>query len=157
MMNKPKYSIIIPVYNRPDEVAELLESLLQITRTDFEIIIVEDGSSQRCESLVAKYTPFLPIRYFYKQNEGPGPARNFGYQHAHGSYFVAFDSDCLVPPQYFDIVDQALKMLALDAWGGPDKGHKSFTVLQRAMAYTMSSIFTTGGIRGGKRRVGAFQ
>lgn len=156
-MTKPKYSIVIPVYNRPAEVGDLLESLLTQTRKDFEIILVEDGSSITSEEIVNAYSQRLPIRYYYKSNSGPGPTRNFGFARAAGEYFVVFDSDCILPPTYFESVDRALVTGGLDAWGGPDKGHDKFTLSQRAMAYTMSSFFTTGGIRGGKRRVGWFQ
>lgn len=156
-MNHPKYSVIIPVYNRPGEVRDLLESLLTQTRKDFEIILVEDGSTVTCEEVAHEYEKQLPIRYYYKANSGPGPSRNFGFAHARGKYFVVFDSDCILPPQYFEEVDQALTISALDAWGGPDRAHVGFNLSQRAMAYTMSSILTTGGIRGGKRRIGWFQ
>jgi glycosyltransferase involved in cell wall biosynthesis len=156
-VNKPKYSVIIPVYNRPAEVCDLLESLLTQTRRNFEIILVEDGSSITCEEVVNAYAEKLPIRYYYKSNTGPGPARNFGFAHAEGEYFVVFDSDCILPATYFESVEQALKTEVLDAWGGPDKAHEEFTTAQRAMAYTMSSFLTTGGIRGGRRRLGWFQ
>ncbi|MEX1239119.1 MAG: glycosyltransferase [Cyclobacteriaceae bacterium] len=156
-MSNPKYSVIIPVYNRPTEVRELLESLLTQTRKEFEIIIVEDGSTVTCEEVIKEFEKKLAIRYYYKSNGGPGPARNFGFAHARGDYLVVFDSDCIVPPAYFEHVDQALKTDTWDAWGGPDRAHESFTIPQRAMAYTMSSIFTTGGIRGGKKMLGWFQ
>jgi glycosyltransferase involved in cell wall biosynthesis len=153
----PKYSVIIPVYNRPDEVAELLESLTHQTFKDFEVLIIEDGSVTRCEEIALSYTSKLHIRYFYKTNEGPGPSRNFGYQNAKGEYFVVFDSDCIIPPGYFDAVEKGLKEHSFDAWGGPDRGHHHFTLKQQAMAYTMASILTTGGIRGNKKLVGWFQ
>lgn len=153
----PRFSIIIPVFNRPQEVQELLESLTLQTRKDFEVIIVEDGSSIRCETVVDQYRDRLPIHYIYKANSGPGPSRNVGYQQARGDYFVVFDSDCILPPAYFEAVERGLQESGFDAWGGPDKGHETFTTVQRAMAYTMSSVLTTGGIRGGKKRVGWFQ
>ena len=156
-MTHPKYSVVIPVYNRPDEVRDLLESLLAQTRKDFEVILVEDGSDVTCETVVQEYEKHLSIRYYFKANSGPGPARNFGFAHALGSYFIVFDSDCILPPGYFEAVDQALMLTPLDAWGGPDRAHEKFSPSQRAMAYTMSSILTTGGIRGGKKRVGWFQ
>jgi glycosyltransferase involved in cell wall biosynthesis len=156
-VNSPKYSVIIPVFNRPDEIRDLMESLLAQTRKDFEIIVVEDGSTVTCEEAVREYEKQLPIRYYFKSNSGPGPARNFGYAHARGKYLVVFDSDCMLPPGYFEAVDQTMKLSPLDAWGGPDRGHEGFTVAQRAMAYTMSSVLTTGGIRGGRKRVGWFQ
>jgi glycosyltransferase involved in cell wall biosynthesis len=153
----PKYSIIVPVYNRPQEADELLQSLTQQTFKDFEVLVIEDGSTNRCDKIVDKYRDALNIHYFFKPNSGPGPSRNFGYQHARGDYFVVFDSDCIIPAEYFSIVDQELTQNKIDAWGGPDRAHSNFTLLQRAMGYTMSSVLTTGGIRGGKKRVGWFQ
>lgn len=157
MVKSPKYSVIIPVYNRPDEISELLESLTRVRRHDYEVLIIEDGSTIRCDHVVEQYSDSVPLRYFFKPNEGPGPARNFGYHHAAGNYLVCFDSDCVIPPRYFDIVDEALSKESFDAWGGPDRPHEDFTLLQRAMGYTMSSVLTTGGIRGQKKRLGWFQ
>ncbi|HEY8935654.1 MAG TPA: glycosyltransferase [Cyclobacteriaceae bacterium] len=153
----PKFSIIIPVYNRPQEVDELLSSLVAQTVKSFEVIIVEDGSSIRCNDVVDRYRDILTIQYFYKPNSGPGPSRNFGYQHAQGEYFVVFDSDCIIPPTYLEAVEKSLQQNHWDAWGGPDKAHENFTPIQRAMGYTMASVLTTGGIRGGKKHVGWFQ
>jgi glycosyltransferase involved in cell wall biosynthesis len=158
MMDTIKYSVIVPVYNRPDEVSELLESLAVFSRNDFEVIIVEDGSKFRCDHIVERYrTGSRRISYHFKKNEGPGPARNLACSLAVGEYVVCFDSDCVIPPHYFDAVDEALEQRGLDAWGGPDRPHENFTWMQRAMGYTMSSFLTTGGIRGGKKRMGWFQ
>lgn len=156
-MDNPKYSIIVPVFNRPEEVKDLLESLIAQTRKDFEVIIVEDGSTLTCEEVCRDYSAQLPLRYYFKSNSGPGPARNFGFAHGRGEYFVVFDSDCILPPRYFESVDQDLQLSHHDAWGGPDTGHAGFSLAQRAMAYTMSSVLTTGGIRGGRKRLGWFQ
>lgn len=156
-MNGPRYSIIIPVYNRPDEVNELLSSLTTQTNKDFEVVIVEDGSTIRCDQVVDRFRDLLRIQYFFKPNTGPGPSRNFGFGHARGEYLVVFDSDCIIPPAYFEVVDKAIREEHWDAWGGPDKAHEDFTVMQRAMGYTMASVLTTGGIRGGKKRIGWFQ
>jgi glycosyltransferase involved in cell wall biosynthesis len=152
-----KYSVIIPVYNRPQEVEELLESLTYQTFKDFDVIIIEDGSIACCDHIVELYSSRLNIQYFFKPNSGPGPSRNFGYRHAQGEYFVVFDSDCIIPPNYFDAVEVSMKANKWDAWGGPDQAHENFTTVQRAMGYTMSSVLTTGGIRGGKKHVGWFQ
>ena len=151
-MSQPTYSVIIPVYNRPQEVAELLESLTQQTFQNFEVVLVEDGSSITSEKVFEQFTNRLSIRYFFKPNTGPGPSRNFGFEKARGQYFVVFDSDCILPPHYFEAVEAFLKNEKTDAWGGPDRGMKNFTALQQAMAFTMSSILTTGGIRGGKQK-----
>ena len=156
-MPAPEFSIIIPVYNRPQEVKEILASLVAQSFKDFEVIIVEDGSSIRCEDVVDSFRDQLIINYFFKPNTGPGPSRNFGFEKAKGKYFVVFDSDCILPPQYFEDVIQALNENQWDAWGGPDKARNDFTLKQRAMGYTMSSVLTTGGIRGGKKHVGWFQ
>jgi glycosyltransferase involved in cell wall biosynthesis len=156
-MPAPKYSVIIPVYNRPQEVSELLESLTLQEVKDFEVLIIEDGSSTRCDQVIDLYRDDLSIQYYYKANAGPGPARNFGYSHAKGEYFVVFDSDCIIPPHYFTAVEKALREHHWDAWGGPDRAHENFTTIQRAMGYTMSSFLTTGGIRGGKKHLGWFQ
>lgn len=156
-MDSPLYSIVIPVFNRPQELDELLSSLLGQTFKNFEVIIVEDGSTTRCDHIVDKYRETLRIQYFYKPNSGPGPSRNFGFSHSNGRYFVVFDSDCLIPPDYFKTVNESILEHQWDAWGGPDKAHDNFTTVQRAMGYTMSSVLTTGGIRGGAKRLGWFQ
>lgn len=146
----PKYSVIIPVYNRPQEVAELLESLSNQTYKNFEVILVEDGSTVTSERVYEQYASAVSIRYFFKPNTGPGPSRNFGFEKAAGDYFVVLDSDCILPPHYFEATEKFLKETPLDVWGGPDRGRKDFTNGQRAMAFTMSSVLTTGGIRGAK-------
>jgi len=156
-MREPKFSVIIPVYNRPQEVKEILRSLATQTVKDFEVIIVEDGSTIRCEDVVDIFRDQLRIDYFFKPNTGPGPSRNAGFARANGNYFVVFDSDCILPSNYFAIVIKALEEYNWDAWGGPDKPHEDFTLRQRAMGYTMSSLLTTGGIRGGKKHLGWFQ
>ena len=156
-MHEPEFSVVIPVYNRPQEVAEILTSLTTQSFKDFEVIIVEDGSSKRCDLVVDSFRDRLRIEYYFKPNSGPGPSRNFGFTHARGRYFVIFDSDCTLPDQYFHVVKESLITNQWDAWGGPDRANSNFTLKQRAMAYTMSSIFTTGGIRGGKKHLGWFQ
>lgn len=151
-MHLPKYSIIVPVYNRPQELDDLLQSLSKQTFRDFEVLVIEDGSDISSESVFEKYSSQFSITYFFKPNSGPGPSRNFGFEKAAGDYFVVFDSDCQVPPHYFESVEKFLQATPLDAWGGPDRGHEKFTALQQAMAFTMSSTLTTGGIRGGKSK-----
>jgi len=152
-----RYSIIVPVYNRPQELEELLASLAKQTFKDFEVVIVEDGSAIRSDQVVDKYRDQFSLSYYYKPNTGPGPSRNFGYAHARGEYFIVFDSDCIIPPQYLQVVDQSIKENQWDAFGGPDQAHEDFTPVQRAMGFTMSAFLTTGGIRGGKKRLGWFQ
>lgn len=147
-----KYSIIIPVYNRPDEADELLQSLTQQTVKDFEVIIVEDGSSIPCKHIADKYADVLDVKYFLKENGGPGPARNFGVSHAQGDYVLILDSDCVIPQGYLAAVEAELKANPCDAFGGPDAAHDSFTPVQKAISYSMTSFFTTGGIRGGKKK-----
>jgi glycosyltransferase involved in cell wall biosynthesis len=156
-MQHPKYSVIVPVFNRPEEVNELLQSLTLQQYRNFEVIIVEDGSTNPCRDVVDRFRDKLQIEYVFKQNSGPGPSRNVGYSMAKGDYFVVFDSDCIIPAEYFKVVDEELTRKAFDAWGGPDRAHEHFTPLQRAMAFTMTSVLTTGGIRGKKNGVGKFQ
>ncbi|MBN2487033.1 MAG: glycosyltransferase [Bacteroidales bacterium] len=150
-------SLIIPIYNRPQEAEEILESLSKQTDMDFEVVIVEDGSTQRCEEVVNKYSGKIALKYFYKENTGPGDSRNFGCRMASGNYFVILDSDCIVPPHYINTVKKNLSANYADAWGGPDKAHQSFTNLQKGINFSMTSLFTTGGIRGGSEKIGKFQ
>ena len=151
-----KYSVIIPVYNRPGEIDELLESLTRQTFTNIEVLVIEDGSAITCEKVVEKYRDRLDIQYFFKENSGQGFTRNYGYERAKGDYFVVFDSDCLIPADYFETVENHLNTNWLDAYGGPDKAHESFTVTQKAINYAMTSLFTTGGTRGNKLHVGEY-
>lgn len=144
------YSVIIPVYNRPDEVDELLASLAAQTCRDFEVVIVEDGSTVQCREVVGRYTDRLPIIYIAKENEGRSIARNVGIEASHGDYLVFFDSDCVIPPRYFEILTNELAANPVDCYGGPDAAHDSFSDVQKAINYAMTSFWTTGGIRGGK-------
>lgn len=150
------FSIIVPVYNRPQEIDELLESLSQQTCKDFDVVIVEDGSQITCESEVEKYSKQLTIEYFAKPNSGPGQSRNYGYERASGNYCIFLDSDCVLPPRYFEIVKNELTNNYVDAFGGPDEAHESFTSLQKAINYSMTAFLTTGGIRGGGEKVDKF-
>lgn len=147
-----KYSIIIPVYNRPGEADELLDSLTRQSVTDFEVVVVEDGSTKPCKEVVDKYAEKLRIQYLTKQNGGPGPARNYGVEHSKGEYVIILDSDCVLPDGYLTAVDKELTSHPCDAFGGPDAAHESFTNIQKAISYSMTSFFTTGGIRGGKKK-----
>ncbi|OSY87775.1 glycosyl transferase family 2 [Tenacibaculum holothuriorum] len=152
------FSIIVPVYNRPQEIDELLESLIKQTyQKTFEIIIVEDGSKDSSEEIIKKYSDKLDIHYFFKDNSGAGASRNYGMQRANGNYFIILDSDVIVPKQYLQEVEKALNKNFTDAFGGPDAAHSSFTSLQKAINYSMTSVLTTGGIRGKKKAVGKFQ
>lgn len=147
-----KYSIIVPVYNRPDEVDELLGSLTEQTEKDFEVIIVEDGSSVTCEKVCNGYKATLDIHYFMKENSGPGQSRNYGVARAKGEYVIILDSDVVLPPGYIESVSDELEKAPADAFGGPDKAHSSFTDIQKAISYSMTSFFTTGGIRGSRKK-----
>lgn len=147
----PRFSIIVPVYNRPAEVHDLVESLLAQSAKNFELIIVEDGSTVRCDREVDDArAKGLNVKYFYKANEGRSIARNYGLEHAAGDYMVFFDSDCVIPPEYFETLANELDEHPLDCFGGPDAAHSSFSTTQKAINYTMTSFLTTGGIRGGK-------
>ncbi|KIA98730.1 glycosyltransferase family 2 protein [Flavobacterium sp. AJR] len=152
------FSLIIPVYNRPDEVDELLESLLLSEyKEPFEIVLVEDGSTLPCDDIVQKYQGKLNISYYFKENSGPGDSRNFGMRKALGDYFIIFDSDCIIPPDYLSEVDKALREDYVDCFGGPDKALASFSNIQKAINFAMTSFLTTGGIRGGSEKIGKFQ
>ncbi len=150
----PKYSVIIPVYNRPEEVKELLDSLTNINFSDFEIIIIEDGSTNPSEEICKKYNKKLQLQYYFQENRGPGPARNKGASLAKGEFFVFFDSDCIIPAEYFNHVEKYIDNT--DCFGGPDKAHTSFSNIQKAINYSMTSLLTTGGIRGGKKKLDKF-
>ena len=151
-----KYSGIVPVYNRPDEVKELLESLAVQSFRDFEVVIVEDGSKVPCDSVVSSFSDSLEIRYFTKENSGPGQTRNYGAERASGEFLIILDSDVIVPPGYFAAIEKELANKDTDAFGGPDRAHEGFTPVQKAINYSMTSFFTTGGIRGGKVKMDKF-
>ncbi len=152
------FSIIIPVYNRPEEIKELLESLvLSEYKNDFEIVIIEDGSKINCKEVVNSFSNCLKIAYYFKENSGPGDSRNFGMKVAKGDYFIIYDSDCIIPSQYLLEVEKELNTKFVDCFGGPDKALDSFTDIQKAINFTMTSFLTTGGIRGGSEKVTKFQ
>ena len=151
-----KYSFIIPVYNRPDEVDELLDSLTRQTLRDFEVVVVEDGSAIPCREVVSKYAGRLTVHYYNKENSGPGQTRNYGVERAKGEYMLILDSDCILPEDYLEEVEAELRAKKADAFGGPDRAHRSFTDVQKAINYAMTSFFTTGGIRGGKKKLDKF-
>jgi len=165
-----RYSVIVPVYNRPDEVRELLESLARQTLKDFEAIIVEDGSKNTCKDVCSQFTGILDLHYYYKDNSGPGQSRNYGAERAKGDWIIVLDSDVVLPTGYLEAVDQELlgdegkearecddgSASATSAWGGPDAAHPDFTPVQKAISYSMTSFFTTGGIRGGKAKLDKF-
>ena len=144
------YSIIVPVYNRPDEVKELLESLSAQTVKPFELVIIEDGSKERCDHLLDGYRSFFSINYLYKENEGRCEARNCGMKRAVGDYMLFFDSDVILPPFYFERLEKAMAASPCDCYGGPDAADDSFSDMQKAVSHSMTSFWTTGGIRGGK-------
>ena len=151
-----RYSFIIPVYNRPEEVDELLNSLTRQTNKNFEVLIVEDGSSVPCKEVVDNYADRLDICYYFKSNSGPGQTRNYGAERGHGEYLIILDSDCILPEGYLAAVESELQRQKADAFGGPDRAHDSFTNIQKAINYAMTSFFTTGGIRGGKKKMDKF-
>ncbi len=157
-MNAIYYSFIIPVFNRPEEIEKLLVSLSQLVfERDFEVVVVEDGSEWSSEMVCAGFRESLSINYFYKPNSGPGDSRNFGMKKAKGDYFIILDSDCVLPKQYLKNVDTYLSHHYVDCYGGPDAAHESFSNLQKAINYSMTSFLTTGGIRGGSEKLGKFQ
>jgi len=151
-----KYSFIIPVYNRPDEIGELLESMTAQTEGGFEVIVVEDGSSVPCRDVCERFAGKLDLHYYTKENSGPGQSRNYGAERAKGDYLIILDSDVVLPPGYIQAVTAGLESRPADAFGGPDSAHSSFTDTQKAISYTMTSFLTTGGIRGGKKKLDKF-
>jgi len=152
------YSFIIPVYNRPEEIRELLQSMAVLEfSAPFEVVIIEDGSTISSEAVVKEFEQLLQINYHYKQNTGPGDSRNFGMMQAKGNYYIILDSDVILPANYLQEVDTYLSSHFVACFGGPDGAHESFTKLQKAINYAMTSFLTTGGIRGGKKSVGKFQ
>jgi len=152
------FSLIIPVYNRPDEIDELLESLvLSDYDKPFEVVIVEDGSSIPCKNNLEKFVNKLDISYYFKENSGPGDSRNFGMKKARGDYFLIFDSDCIIPKGYLSEVSKNLQNVYVDCFGGPDKALDSFSDIQKAINFAMTSFLTTGGIRGGSEQIDKFQ
>lgn len=148
-MEKPRFSLIVPVYNRVDEVSDLMASLAAQTCRDFEAVIVEDGSTDPCGDVVRGFDG-VRSKYFFKSNEGRSIARNYGMERADGEYFVFVDSDCVLPPDYFEKLSRSLDEAPADCFGGPDAAHSSFTTTQKAINFSMTSFLTTGGIRGGK-------
>ncbi len=150
------FSIIIPLYNRPQEIDELLASLVKQSYLQFEVLIIEDGSVDDAKAIVDRYANRLDIKYYFKPNSGQGFSRNYGFERASGDFFIIFDSDCLIPPDYLEIVRDYLFEHKLDAYGGPDAAHESFTPIQKAISYAMTSPFTTGGIRGNEKHIGQF-
>ncbi|MBK5213704.1 MAG: glycosyltransferase [Flavobacteriaceae bacterium] len=153
-----KYSFIIPVFNRPQEVKELLESFAKLDfKEAFEIVLVEDGSTETSKAIVDQYSDRLSISYYFKQNSGPGDSRNFGMRQAKGDFFIILDSDCLLPSHYLKTVDSFLNKTFYHCFGGADAAHESFTPLQKAINYTMTSFFTTGGIRGSETSINRFE
>lgn len=150
------FSIIIPLYNRPQEIDELLASLTKQDYTNFEVLVIEDGSKLQAKEIVDSYRDRLQVSYYYKENAGQGFARNFGFERAKGDYFIIFDSDIILPPTYLQTVNKYLAATYVDAFGGPDAAHESFTPVQKAISYSMTSPFTTGGIRGNKNHIGVF-
>ena len=151
-------SLIIPVFNRPEEINELLESLSQSDfKEEYQIVIIEDGSTLSCENVVAKFEQKLNISYYLKNNSGPGDSRNFGMQQAKGDYFIILDSDCIIPRQYLSEISNSLQQDYVDCFGGPDKAMDSFSDIQKAINFAMTSFLTTGGIRGGSEKIDKFQ
>jgi len=157
-MTAKDISFIIPIFNRPEEAKELLESFSVLEGDkDFEIIIVEDGSNISSESVVKEYTSKLNISYYFKENSGPGDSRNYGMKKAKGNYFIILDSDCILPKHYLTSVLKSINNDFVDCFGGPDAAHESFSNIQKAINFAMTSFITTGGIRGKSSSVNKFQ
>lgn len=152
-----KFSVIVPVFNRPNEIDELLDSLSKQTVNNFEVLIIEDGSKEDCKNVIEKYKDKLEIHYFFKENSGPGDSRNYGMSRIKTDFMIFFDSDCIIPPQYFEIIEKSLTENPVDCYGAPDSAHESFTKLQKAINYAMTSIITTGGVRNKRNKLDNYQ
>ncbi|MCQ2291343.1 MAG: glycosyltransferase, partial [Muribaculaceae bacterium] len=152
----PYFSVIVPVYNRRGEVRDLLASLSKQTDTDFEVMLVEDGSTERCDDIAQNYAGKVDVHYYWKENEGRSIARNYGIERAKGDYFIFFDSDCVIPSQYFEVLKASLKKQPVDCFGGPDAASEDFNDTQKAISFSMTAFLTTGGIRGGKVQLEKF-
>lgn len=158
MPEEIKLSLVVPVYNRPDEVQELLSSLNnQDYSNNFEVVIVEDGSLNKCEHICEQFKDSLNIVYLFKSNSGPGDSRNYGMRRATGNYFLLVDSDCVLPSSYLTEVFNELKHKPVDFFGGPDGADSNFSDLQKAISFSMTSWVTTGGIRGSQRALTKFE
>jgi glycosyltransferase involved in cell wall biosynthesis len=152
----PTLSLVVPVFNRPDEVRELLQSLCLQDDHNFEVVIVEDGSRIPCDAIIREFDSQLSVAYYSKPNSGPGQSRNYGAERSSGEWIIFLDSDCIIPPHYITTVKLYLRKHSIDAFGGPDRAHESFTDIQKAINYSMTSMLTTGGIRGGAERMEKF-
>jgi len=150
-------SIVVAIFNRKDELFELLNSLIAQTDKDFEVIIVDDGSIVDLLPTVETFKEMLNIQYFKKANSGPGLSRNYGANRAKNDWLVFVDSDVIVEKYYIENIKKNLEKTECAAFGGADKAHKGFNILQKAISYSMTSVFTTGGIRGSKKAVTRFQ
>lgn len=153
-MKTPAYSLIIPVYNRPQELDELLACIQLQEFRDFEVVVIEDGSTDDAAQIIEKYKASFDLAYYVKENGGQGFARNYAFERAKGNFFIILDSDALLEPTYLIEVDKAIKADHLDLFGGPDKDHPSFSPIQKAISYSMTSFLTTGGIRGKEKNIG---
>lgn len=153
MHDKLQFSIIVPVVNRPNEIEELLESLSQQTDRVFETLIMEGPSEQTSDESCKKYSSVLDIKHIKNQIQSRSMRRNLGIETAAGNYLLLFDSDCILPPQYIETLRDCLTRSYVDCFGGPDNAHESFSALQKAVNYSMTSIFTTGGIRGATDKI----
>ncbi|AZA82840.1 glycosyl transferase family 2 [Chryseobacterium lactis] len=154
---KPSISIIVAIYNRKDELFELLTSLTQQTDKEFEMMIVDDGSVIDLKPTIRNFEGMLNIKYFRKDNSGPGLTRNYGAARAENNWLVFVDSDVIVEKDYIQNIKNDILTIPCDAFGGADKAHKGFNLMQKAISYSMTSVFTTGGIRGSKKAVSKFQ
>jgi GT2 family glycosyltransferase len=152
-----KYSIVVPTFNRPDEVTELLDSLIQQTFRDFEVILADGSPGTLVREVADRYILRLPLLYLYEKRSGISESRNRGVQKASGNYILFLDSDCIAPPAYLNTIDRYLAENPAEVFGGPDATHASFTPFQKAISYAMTSPFTTGGIRGRKKHMGKYQ
>jgi len=152
------YSFIVPAFNRPDEIRELLDSFLQLNLPSegyegLEVIIADGSPTMLLTEVIQPFTNKLTIKHLHKPRLAISPSRNLGAEHAKGNYLIFLDSDVILPKNYLMAVHKALQSENIDAFGGPDAAHSSFTDVQKAISFAMTSYLTTGGIRGGKKQL----
>ncbi len=152
MINDIFISVITPSYNRASELEHLMRSISaqSIDHNLFELIISDDGSTDDTEALINSWQEkaSFSIKYISQENKGPGAARNHGLEKSIGELILFIDSDCEAHPKWIETIVDEYHKSEFDACGGPDGGKKDFTLLQKAIDYSMTSFFTTGGMRG---------
>lgn len=109
-MDAPFFSIVIPTYNRAHLVGLILDSVRQQVFPDFEVLVVDDGSTENTEAVVGAAGATDPrVKYLPKTNAERGAARNYGLAHARGTYALFLDSDDRLHPTHLAALYAATK------------------------------------------------